>query len=312
MEQHTASQITNLVVWFVSDGKPGHENQTRGLIHALGDLIAVESITIPQLSLFQALRAVFTRQLPTTVNKDEPRQKPDLIIGAGHSTHLTLLMARHISGGRCIVLMKPSLPRQLFDLCLIPEHDGIGESNNIITTRGAINTIQPSNHHDDRCGLILVGGPSKHHGWNEPALLQHIQQLITQSPEINWTLADSRRTPAAGKYALSQLSGDNIHYQPAEKTESNWLPEKLANSAHVWVTEDSMSMIYEALTSGSYVGVIPVPRLKQDRIIRAVSALIESGMVNTPGTNRIEQAEHIQPLNEAKRCAQIMIDRWFN
>ena len=69
---------------------------------------------------------------------------PDLLLGAGHHTHLSLLAARRIRGGKVVVLMRPSLPPGLFDLCLIPEHDAPPARPNVLATRGALNRIQPA------------------------------------------------------------------------------------------------------------------------------------------------------------------------
>ncbi|NIO88165.1 MAG: nucleoside-diphosphate sugar epimerase, partial [Candidatus Aminicenantes bacterium] len=79
------------------------------------------------------------------------------IIGAGHGTHFPMLCAQRARGGKTIVIMKPGLPYSWFDYCLIPEHDKPPRKKNIITTRGAINTITPTNNHSIDQGMIMIG-----------------------------------------------------------------------------------------------------------------------------------------------------------
>ncbi len=127
-----------LIVWCFTDGKPGHDNQSRGLLAALRERVVVDDFTIHiadcRAGLMSCLtgRAVFGRELPA----------PDLIIGAGHATHLPMLNARRVHGGRVVVLMKPTLPAAWFDLCVIPAHDRSRRAENILVTRGVLNRIR--------------------------------------------------------------------------------------------------------------------------------------------------------------------------
>jgi len=70
-------------------------------------------------------------------------------------------------------------------------------------------------------------------------------------------------------------------------------------------------MIYEALSSGACVGLLPVPRLKPNaRVLRGVDELVENGYL-TPfsawqRTGRLSLA--LETLNEADRCAEIVYE----
>src|SRR5574340_1756334 len=102
-----------LVVWVVSDGKPGHLNQSLGLAEALSRATPTEVHTLPALPALRAWLALLVQRIPGIALR-----APDLIIGAGHATHPPLPAARRARGGRAVVLMKPSLPRRWFDLCI--------------------------------------------------------------------------------------------------------------------------------------------------------------------------------------------------
>ena len=246
----------SLVVWRFSDGKAGHDNQTRGLAEALARLQPVETCTLNPLPPAVALRGWLLGRLPSW--NDLPA--PDVLLGAGHRTHLSLLAARRTRGGKVVVLMCPSLPLSLFDLCLIPEHDAPPSRANVLATRGALNRIQPSAVQDPRQGLLLIGGPSEHFGWDDAALRQSIAALVVADPAMQWTLTTSRRTPPGFLEGLSSLADARLTVVPVTATGPDWLPAQLARVGQAWVTADSVSMVYEALTSGAAVGILDVPQ----------------------------------------------------
>jgi hypothetical protein len=224
-----------------------------------------------------------------------------------------MLATRRARGGRAIVLMRPSLPTSLFDLCIIPEHDRPRRADNIIVTRGVLNRIRNSPEKDDANGLMLVGGPSAHVQWSGDDMLSHIHTILERTPDIHWLLTTSRRTPTDLVEALSGLHSDRLSVVPFEDTSPDWLPARLENAAQVWVSEDSVSMVYEALTSGAAVGLLPVRwRRNSDRLARAVRALLDEGLVTgfdawRQGTALSRPAE---PFDEAGWCAERVLGKW--
>ena len=80
------------IVWRFSDGKPGHDNQSLGLVDALQQRTRRETYDIP-VRPGAGLDWMFGRFPAGSLLPD-----PWLIIGAGHSTHLPLLAARRARG----------------------------------------------------------------------------------------------------------------------------------------------------------------------------------------------------------------------
>lgn len=292
----------SLVIWRLSDGKPGHEKQTLGLCHALGRLAPAKTIDIRAHDGWRNTLywAAVGRYPP---GRDLPA--PDLLVGAGHATHLPLLAARRAHGGRTVVLMKPSLPLALFDLCLIPEHDAPPPRPNVIPTLGALNDVAPGGEHDPPRGLILVGGPSPHFRWDSRAIARQIIELTRARPELDWRLTTSRRTPAD---FLDGLDAGGLELFPAEATPPGWLERQLAEAGEAWVTPDSVSMVYEALTSGCRVGLFDLPAVHGSRVAKGVMALEAQGRVAT-----FPQHPPAKPLAlaEAARCAGLILEKWF-
>ncbi len=297
-----------LVVWRFSDGKAGHDNQTRGLAEALARLRPTETHTLNPLPPAAALRGWLLGRLPCW--NDLPA--PNVLLGAGHRTHLSLLAARRTRGGKVVVLMRPSLPLGLFDLCLIPEHDAPPSRPNVLITRGALNRLQPSATLDPQQGLFLIGGPSEHFGWDDAALRQSIMALVAADPAIQWTLTTSRRTPPGFLEGLSSLADMRLTVVPVAATGPDWLPSQLARAGQAWVTSDSVSMVYEALTAGATVGILDVPRKRASRISRGLDRLAADGWVTSFADWQERPYLHRPPgvFNEAERCARWIVERW--
>jgi uncharacterized protein len=302
--------VKPLVVWRWIDGKAGHDNQSRGLLDALGRLRPVEPVTLHPLAPTTALTGLLRGRLPAC----DGLPTPDLVLGAGHGAHLSLLAARRARGGKAVVLMRPSLPLSWFDVCLIPEHDTPPIRANVLVTRGALNRIQPSPALEPSRGLLLIGGPSAHFAWDAGAIQRQIAALISADPALAWTLATSRRTPPDFPHSVSALVGDErLTVIPVAQTGPDWLPAQLARAGQVWVTADSVSMIYEALTAGAMVGILTLPGRRASRVSRGLDRLIADGWV-MPFTDWQPRSRLPRPpgtFNEAERCARWIVARWF-
>lgn len=299
-------------IWQIKDGKRGHENQSAGLIAALARKVPIERVPVE----IQTHGAGWLQACLGRYSKADPQwPHPDLIIGAGSRTHSTILAAGRARKARRIVIMAP--PRLLstqFDLCILPEHDG-RSGVNILHTAGAMNPIQPRGEKDPGQGLLLIGGPSPHHDWNETELLEQIRAILQAEADTHWHLTTSRRTPATTSRALQDLDSPRLEVVPVEATGPEWLPEKLSKAARAWVSEDSVSMVYESLTSGAKVGLLRVPRKGgHSRVVRGIDRLVAQGRVLAFDSNAADLSSFPQPppLNEAERIADIVIERFID
>lgn len=301
------STASPLIIWRLIDGKPGHEKQSFGLAQALSRHVAAKIHDIRVDAQGSYLLGWLLGRFPAGSELPDPH----ILIGAGHRTHLALLAARRARGGRAVVLMQPSLPTRLFDLCLIPAHDEPAAGPNIVTTRGALNAVSPSRQHDPKRGLILVGGPSSHYAWDNGHITGQIEQLIWQTPDVQWRLTSSRRTPADFLSQLPHMT--KLEIFPVETTPPGWLEAELAQAGQAWVSEDSVSMVYEALTAGCAVGLLRLPGTQDNRVARGVARLIREGWLTPFETWQPGQPMLAAPegFDEADRCARRILADWF-
>ncbi len=295
-----------LVVWRLHDGKPGHDRQSLGLVQALDALTPIESFTFKVPTQQASIRQFLTRRVAFAT----AAPAPDLIVGAGRRCQWPMLIAKRARGGNTIYLMKPHLPRRFFDLCLVPRHDQVPATPHTVVTDGVLNDISPSLSGGNE-GLILIGGPSDHYAWDQEQLILQVRAIVDADRAKKWTIADSRRTPPPTSDALRTLAQDNIAVIDHRESAPNIISEQLARTDVVWVSCDSVSMVYEALTSGAAVGVIEIPAKRTDRITRIIADLSARKLITTHTEWRRGNKLHASaPLAEAARCAKIILARW--
>jgi len=296
-----------LVVWRLLDGKPGHEHQSLGLVNAMQQRLAVQVVDIAVGRSGAGWLYLAAGVWPA--GKQLP--KPDMIIGAGHATHGHMLAAKRAYGGKTVCMMQPSLPAELFDVCLIPEHDQYRGFSSFIETRGVINHIQPaaaqSKESDDV--LIMIGGPSKHFEWDELGVIAQVYDLVRKHTDVHFILTTSRRTPASFVSAMQRVRLANLTIIPIADTDKNWVQTTLAHVSSAWVTEDSVSMVYEALTAQVAVGLINLPAQGNSRVSRGISTLIDRQLVTRYDPYGLYR-QYMRPVlgfNEAGRCCEALL-----
>ncbi len=304
----------SLCIWAVTDNKPGHLNQMRGLIDGL-------EASVPhdwRVHSHWIETPISTRaNIKTLRNKERlisEHGRPDIILCCGHRTHWQALFLRACFGGKLVVLMRPSLPLWCFDLCILPYHDGEFRQAHVLQSLGALNKIKAAarperGQQEKPQGLILVGGPSKHYQWNDRDTLAQVTRVLLALPNVHWTLGTSRRTPASFEASLNKLQETQaFELVPASSTDAQWLPQQFRRSEQVWVSEDSVSMVYEALSSGAEVGLLRLPIRQKNRISEGIDYLLrEQRLGDLDALEKGFMPPPKPPLQEALRIAEQIV-----
>lgn len=287
-------------ILYVSDNKAGHRSQAMGLYQAYQrqnpqQAIEFHEILMNDIAYVDLCLAILGKQLS---NID---YQPDYIIGVGSHTHLKVyLLSKIYRRAKSIILMKTSLPLSWFDYHIIPQHDGQFHQSNVINTQGVLNPIINQHRHQHNRILIALGGSSKRHQWQDEMILTQVIDIIHQNQQSEIIITTSRRTPSDFLAKLQAyfpvIDYPQIQFFPVEQTPQGWIFEQMQLSETVWVTEDSVSMIFEALTSGANVGILQVKRLKSDRITMMLDELL-----NQP-----------QPMNMSLNEADRVVRQIFN
>ncbi len=300
------------VIWLITDNKPGHKNQLRGLSNRLRVLTGASQYWVNASEYSVPMWRALLGMAPAM---DAALPRPDLIIAAGTGTHRLLLALRRLGKVKTLVLMKPAFPLGWVDGAIIPAHDGVKPGRNTLLTEGAINAITPLARLTTKPeALILVGGPSGHFDWDDDAILTQITDLIARYPEWRWTISDSRRTPSKTCTRLAELQGLKISVVHHTRTHEDWLSHQLSASRAVWVTPDSLSMVCEAATSGVPTGLLNLPARAGSRVANGIQRLAERGLIahwSDHATVMTEQSDRHERLWEADRAARWVAGQWL-
>jgi mitochondrial fission protein ELM1 len=318
---------TPLKILAVLDGKPGHEKQTRGVLNALSGMtpVSIESYNAPAITLVarlgEWLQYFYRFQLGIRIGtKDSNKTGPfDFMIGTGTRTHLFMLLKKKKSGSKVLTCMSPSpFLINKFDLCFVPQHDNLTPMNNLFFTVGPPNTSPYTEEKNNKRGLILVGGVDrKSHVWRSSETLEQIRTILSKDPSKAWTIGTSPRTPEEMNYMLEDLAVNRSRvdfFRPTD-TASGWIEKQYKENGFVWVTADSISMIYEPLTAGCHVGILPVKwKRKDSKFHRSIAYVLNQGLAISYEQwlrNGSDYPANKQRLDEAARCAEEILRRWW-
>jgi mitochondrial fission protein ELM1 len=294
-----------LQLWLITDGRLGHLNQLRGLVTRLQQKTAtqVHWLNIAEQGFKYTGRAGLELQFTAG-------SRPDWIISAGSRSHLPLLWCKWMTGGRALVLMRPSWPLWMFDAVCMPFHDSPPPRKNILGTHGVINHIVPvkEGRQVDR-GLILLGGINKHFHWDNDVVLNQLRQISEAAPGVEWLVSNSPRTPQGLLESVAALQRPNIRIMPYSDTGPGWLPATLAEVAQVWVSCDSVSMVYESISSGAATGLLTLEPMRESRVTRSMAQVRRDGLAVGFDTADLSQAlpPAAQSLWEADRAADWLL-----
>ena len=292
---------------YLHDGKPGHLSQLRGLSDAL-----ISQQPDHTSSWLNVTTLSFTERLLARGEQVNSLKSADVIIAAGHSTHwLALLLGKKLRA-HTAVLMRPSWPLAGFDSIIMPKHDAtdIQVASNIHLTEGAINALGQQDHEPKNKGLVLLGGQSKHFEWPCTQITRQVCAIIDSQPELEWMVADSRRSPDSQLLSI-QTACPGTTVRSHNDCPKGWLAEQMRQANSIWVTPDSVSMVYEALSCGADVGLIELPPKAQNRINRSMLSLIAEDKVSSVTQACVINlaSAPLPRLNEAQSAAMWLLSR---
>ncbi len=278
-------------IFILDDGKKGHLNQSQAVAQLIPEahihIVPICYRTWPGRVLMNILcHAAWSTKLRKTYLKLCLKNFPldfflphdkKIIISAGAATEpVNYLLSTQETIN--IVVLKP-LRYKKFDLIIPPQHDNPLKRKNVFSTTLALSSLNPS--HTERCALelrrklqlgstqcasVFVGGNSRHFSMGF-SHLEHILKELAQSPLIT-LITISRRTPPA---VIEHIKNwQKIHkektYLVLEEGE-NTVSGMLGLGTYIFITEDSVSMISEALNCHKKPFIIHVKKIRESKKI---------------------------------------------
>mgnify|MGYP001591909888 FL=1 len=285
----------NKVIWRFLDGKAGHDKQSLALVESLKNQTKCKIFDIN----VQNQRNLILNIIFKNYKLPEGIKKPDIAIGAGHKTHLHLLAVKRCFKAKIIVIMKPSLPFNFFDLCVISKHDGVKNGPNIFITQTVLVNFNSNMKKKENLGLFMIGGPSKHYHWDTKYVLQQIKNISKKYKLNKFLLTTSRRTPLSFVSEFNNLDLKNMKIFEYSKMEDGWLDKYINNVKNIWVTNDSYSMVIEAIASGAHADILELKAKQNSKLSKEIEKIKKNIRKKFPIPN------------EAKRVSEFIQKTWF-
>ncbi len=298
----------------LSDGKPGHFHQTRGILERLPEFDAdTVDIAFHSKRADNALRAKVAvgRSLitpgaarswlaaaltPESHQALDAIAAPDIVLSTGSSVAPVNLLVARLHQAKAAVVNRPSpIGCGLFDLAILPRHQwqhGDGTSARVL---GAPTHVTPHGVAELREGLVvagvasageaiglLFGGNDRRYTWSLDAARKVVESLIAVANRSGRRIAvaTSRRTPDdVADYVRSRLTQSPVCVYSAfpddDPPKQDVVPTVLAHSLWTAVTVDSFSMVCEAASGGAPVGLVEIPPRRPDRYAVTYDAIAE-------------------------------------
>lgn len=306
------------LVWALYDERVGIANQVVGLTEAIG-LPFVEkrsALRSPWSWLPPRLLGARAASLLRAGSDSLPPPWPDVIVTAGRQGAVLAAALRHAAGGRIFLvqIQDPRLPRRAFDFMVVPEHDP-ARGGNVFVTRGAVHrvTAEKLAAAAARFGgrfaalprplvAVLIGGRNKAYEFGLPDLARLAGQLagLARESGAGLLVTPSRRTGPEGEALLrDQLAGLPAYIW--DGTGENPYFAFLALADAVVVTEDSVSMVSEAASTGKPVHVVGLTG--GSRKFAAFHRNLRDSGVTRPFAGRLENWTY-PPLDDTARAAR--------
>lgn len=302
-------------VWIVTDGKPGHENQSRAVAYHLGysagDVMLVTNDWPSRLDEFcfrLRVSIIPTRILPSFAEQQiKGKPAPELIISTGTlcaSINVALTQRFYC---RNIVIMAPGIiPYNRFRVALIPSHDiTFTEPENVVETPlppayidssmisnqlEQLFTVYPELKVTQPTIAVLLGGTSKHAVFTDSyiqAIAHKLLSIMESQPALRLLITSSRRTGSNMEKLVKEILApvqSRVFGVWASETKFNPIAGFCHIANQVIITSDSHSMISEVVTSGHHPILLELPGKSTSKHSRLLAGFIQHNLgtvVNT-------------------------------
>ena len=263
------------------------------------------------------------------------KKRFDYIISSGSYLSPINLLISKLIGAKSINIMVPFLlPLNFFDIVIMPYHDYLKihkNKKNIIVTIGAPNCIDEKSLEDGRKSLekvinippnsniigILLGGNDNNYSISIEWIKNFLKVIDKLNSNIKFFISTSKRTEKKvvefikeyiekfGKFLYAEFPGlsQNSHYLGI-----------IGLSNYIFVTEDSINMISEAITGGKPTLILGVERKNKRKLIFdfTIEKLVKENYAEYLPENKISEipemlkkmeVKNYKKLDEARECA---------
>ncbi|MEE9493376.1 MAG: ELM1/GtrOC1 family putative glycosyltransferase [Gammaproteobacteria bacterium] len=264
-------------IWVLSDGRPGHFNQAKGIVRAIALHRLVMSEWVPlklRVGLFRNIMRQLLNRTRGPLSLEIlawfyaiklPDDKPDMIVSSGGRTSFaTAWLGRVYKVPTVFSGSLRGLSAKHFSavISILPQPDIVNAivlpvMPSMVDPQLLQEIQMPANLANRTCWTMLVGGDGAGYQYQEMdwLLLANMMNKMADRFQISWLICSSPRTGQQAEQCLKiHLNADVVlraHWYSEDQ--SSVLLTCLAAAKRIFVTEDSMTMLTEAICSGKPV-----------------------------------------------------------
>lgn len=325
LKGHSVASLAGRGCWVLSDGKMGHEVQSRGVADALDLDVTIKRVDPKGLARKFAPFAPVSRQEQFgSANSTFRPPWPDVAIGAGRLVAPYMRALKRHAGRDTftIILLDPKFGLATADMVWMPTHDQKTGGN-------VISTLTPPHRHSPSSlallrtevlpfqvpqgkakAVVLLGGPNGRHRYSDADITKLITSLRSLI-KCNVTLlaTSSRRTPPELARAVKAVVEDSEGFF-WDGTGENPLAHFYAHGDMFIVPADSINMTAEPCVTGRPIYVFH-PSGGSEKFARFHQSLSDHG------ASRVlpDQFTHLEtwsypPLFASDTIAEEVLQRW--
>ena len=305
----------NKTCWILTEGLIGTENQCLGLAEALDLKPVVKRIKLksPWRQLSPWLKWGHEHALVPNSDVIDPPY-PDILIASGRKSIGAALHIKKKSGNKTFLVQvqDPRISPRHFDLVVAPQHDPV-RGDNVIVTTAAMHRVTPEKIASEKEKFtavleplphprvaVLIGGNSRAHKMT-PYVAGKLGGML-HNLDASLMITCSRRTGADNERMLrATLAGPKNYFW--DGTGDNPYFALLGFADYIIVTEDSVSMASEALSTGKpvYIAALEGGGKRLDRFHK----LLEEQGYTRPFTGQLETWSYTPPHDTLKAADEI-------
>ena len=258
-------------VLILTDGKAGHENQSKAFVRSLGlqyDLLPVRFKSKFHKALSYILDHLGVRTMSLWTTADGEAVDPNAmdyaaVVGTGSGTFYPAKSLARRLGVRCGVVLYPrGYDVKSFDCILAPEFDNPMSAPNIVKIpanlvandgefyeKGVADFRSRHEPSDRPAFAVVIGGPNACSTMSVPWIKAKLDSIFEDSKVCEHWVTTSRRTPPEVEALVDSYPWDyKLIYS---KDHFNPIPAFVMLARRLYVTAESTGMLSEACTCGS-------------------------------------------------------------